>query len=960
MRHETSFLSLRFMGKLLAALLAALLMLSFPLTSARAEGDATYRFGTVEEYSTYAPGEMLSDSFAWSDSWFFEAPEDRNDSLALASMQLTAVAVEEGSDGNSAAFLRNLGFEQVGFERFESADPDDCAYTWGTKTIDDGSDSYTLVAVAIQSYSFDSQAKSKGWRQNFILNDESAGVLSREHLAFSRAADKVVGDIAALGGSGKVKYWIVGQSRGGALVNLIAAKLPGMLGSSNGGVYAYTFESPATVDADAIADAGSYAYIHNYRCSDDIVTRIPLWGMTVYGATHELKTEETDANLVSELSKLGSAAAEVEVPDIEGFEAPILAALEAQAPTRADYSRKRFDSFLDAAGEEVDVTYSYQDTLVSLMGSIFGGELEGISSDAAIERIGEISPSLLALGDALVKEEAAELSDDEMMPYYWEAAKALRGLVVELSPKGDVSMTDTDFYALLRLIAHYAYDTGYVCTGNVNDDLLGYLSPLVLVVANAQSFVYSHHFDTLIARLKTMAPQVPMDDVNISIEVPAAGDSSGKAPGEVIDFVASLGNSWLTAEAAWQGEDDPLANDSVHYLDVTLHAVGHVAPEGLQVTINGAKSVGNLDVSYSGGASVIRGTWEFIIGSPKDVTVSFDTAGHGEAPKAMNVPEGTLLRYVDVPEFVNTVTEDGITWKFGGWRGDDGTAWDGIVALQDLTVHAKWLRVVDDVRITFAIPKVGERAAEPIVPEGAPYYVSSFNYIDGDWNDVETFETPGTYTLECYVSLVDPENSVFALEGQDEVGYDYVGSVTVNGDNPGEVGYDEDGYYLRVYSNKFEVTEAEPESVTYAVVEGAGQTWAKGSLVPAKFVVKRSVDDEETFGRFVGIEIDGMAVAPEAFVAEEGSAIISINPAYLESLSVGKHSLAVQFDDGLATTDFTVQEQDEKHAVKPDKRGQKLPQTGDGTSEAWWVVLASVGLTMLAGGLIARGKAGAR
>ena len=94
------------------------------------------------------------------------------------------------------------------------------------------------------------------------------------------------------------------------------------------------------------------------------------------------------------------------------------------------------------------------------------------------------------------------------------------------------------------------------------------------------------------------------------------------------------------------------------------------------------------------------------------------------------------------------------------------------------------------------------------------------------------------------------------------------------------------------------------------------------------------------------------------FVAEEGSAIISIKPAYLESLSVGKHSLTAQFDDGLATTDFTVQ--DDGHAVKPDKRGQKLPQTGDGTFGAWWAALASAGLAMLAGGLMARGKAGAR
>lgn len=63
------------------------------------------------------------------------------------------------------------------------------------------------------------------------------------------------------------------------------------------------------------------------------------------------------------------------------------------------------------------------------------------------------------------------------------------------------------------------------------------------------------------------------------------------------------------------------------------------------------------------------------------------------------------------------------------------------------------------------------------------------------------------------------------------------------------------------------------------------------------FTLKRSEDDEMTFERFIGIEVDGAAV-PEAdtsgmknYTAESGNAIVALQPAYLETLSFGDHSL---------------------------------------------------------------------
>ena len=221
-------------------------------------------FDCISEYSTYAKGEMLTDSFYFANAWFGEDPTRRNDSLALLSMQLSAAAITNDPNGSGAKALRALGFDGVSFVGFGTDDPDDCAYTYATKKVGEE----TLVAIVLQSYALDTDTKVKGWKQNFHVNDASA---SGEHAAFKKAAEKALDGIASLGGE-NAKYWIMGQSRAGALANLIAAKLSERLTNAEGKIYAYTFETPATVDAAlAQKDTAKYAYIHNSLASDDIV-----------------------------------------------------------------------------------------------------------------------------------------------------------------------------------------------------------------------------------------------------------------------------------------------------------------------------------------------------------------------------------------------------------------------------------------------------------------------------------------------------------------------------------------------------------------------------------------------------------------------------------------------------------------------------------------------------------------
>lgn len=449
-----------------------------------------YTTGDVDWYSTYNKGDkIIHDTYYYSDDWFKDKAEKDNEELALASMQLTASAVSGDENGTGAAFLKSMGFDEVGFSDFTSADPDDFNYTWGKKTLDDGT---VLVAVAVQSSSQDMAVKNKGWKQNFTVNgDSSIG----EHYAYAKAVDKMIDGIADLGKGDKVKYWLTGHSRGGAIANVLAAHLPDKLGDRNAGIYAYTFEAPATVDEETAA-AGGFKYIHNYLCSDDFVTMIPGWGMTRYGDPHELTDKKRDEELSDELKSLGSEAADHKMRIVVKSDADRLAAnIAAAVPTRADYSKDRTDKVTASDGTVHEITYTYQDSMVKLMDFIFSGD--GDSENPPLKKLmsskDEVMDSASHLAEGLKLANAGKDPSAE----YWTATEGIYKAMQENDAAGE--LTEEDLYKMLCLAAPVLIDFPEGSSEPSYDlltDVAGYSGDLT----------YSHQFDTVIARLKLLAP----------------------------------------------------------------------------------------------------------------------------------------------------------------------------------------------------------------------------------------------------------------------------------------------------------------------------------------------------------------------------------------------------------------------------------------------------------------------
>ena len=89
------------------------------------------------------------------------------------------------SGGRSRSWLfRRTGFTETGYVKCADDDRNGCNYTWGKKTITGDDGAATLIAVQIQSFSFNQIYKSIGWTQNFYVNGD---VFTDEHFCLGEA-----------------------------------------------------------------------------------------------------------------------------------------------------------------------------------------------------------------------------------------------------------------------------------------------------------------------------------------------------------------------------------------------------------------------------------------------------------------------------------------------------------------------------------------------------------------------------------------------------------------------------------------------------------------------------------------------------------------------------------------------------------------------------------------------------
>lgn len=120
----------------------------------------------------------------------------------------------------------------------------------------------------------------------------------------------------------------------------------------------------------------------------------------------------------------------------------------------------------------------------------------------------------------------------------------------------------------------------------------------------------------------------------------------------------------------------------------------------------------------------------------------------------------------------------------------------------------------------------------------------------------------------------------------------------------------------------------------YRIIEGDGSTWTKGSSEGLTFVANGA------YSKFTGVEIDGVVISAENYMADSGSTKIVLTTNYLSTLTADQHTIAVLYTDGEATGTFTIAEQ-------PADEGTDSPQTGDDSHIVLWIML-----TLISGGAV--------
>ena len=256
----------------------------------------------------------------YSDSYFSHPSTEYDAHLATLSILMTKFSMNPGGPGNkeNAYWYEHQPdrvedfFKAIGFDNF-AANEDYRSRTRfdsiGVAAASRKIDGYTVIAVVPRSGGYFLE-----WGNNVWLGDGTKS--DYMHEGWYNAANKLISFLKEYveknGITGKVKLWMAGYSRGGAVTNIAAGLLDNSVSEGaiplgdgatvrNEDLYAYTFEAPqgANVNSKTVAaPKGSlYDNIWNIINPNDLVPKVAMaqYGFTRFGRDRYITTEFFDS-----------------------------------------------------------------------------------------------------------------------------------------------------------------------------------------------------------------------------------------------------------------------------------------------------------------------------------------------------------------------------------------------------------------------------------------------------------------------------------------------------------------------------------------------------------------------------------------------------------------------------------------------------------------------------------------
>ena len=117
------------------------------------------------------------------------------------------------------------------------------------------------------------------------------------------------------------------------------------------------------------------------------------------------------------------------------------------------------------------------------------------------------------------------------------------------------------------------------------------------------------------------------------------------------------------------------------------------------------------------------------------------------------------------------------------------------------------------------------------------------------------------------------------------------------------------------------LTIKEKPRTGYFCKEGDNYVHTKGSKKEMRVVFDSAKGGAEVIKHLTGVGVDKAAIPQKFMKLSIGSVIIDVSPEYLDTLSIGEHSLTASFDDGNSVTiKFSVVEADKKENSKTETK----------------------------------------
>ncbi|MBQ3263946.1 hypothetical protein IJH06_02450 [Candidatus Saccharibacteria bacterium] len=251
-----------------------------------------------------------TDTIEYSDEYFASASYGDHPELRAVSYALALAGYENRADGypttttdanpKLTAFLDQLGFSDYqSWDETSEEDGHSFGTTIGHKTLSTGQE---LVVVAPRNYNYMTE-----WLSNFNVGT------SGDHAGFSESADLMLGrfdQYISEHDFSSYKVWVVGYSRGGAVVDLFAKKINTNLSDYSmtpEDFYVYTFGAPR-----ASVTETKYSNIHDVKDGNDLLLGYvfpEVWGFYNTGIYEEIHPADLNiTTMVVDISELADSS----------------------------------------------------------------------------------------------------------------------------------------------------------------------------------------------------------------------------------------------------------------------------------------------------------------------------------------------------------------------------------------------------------------------------------------------------------------------------------------------------------------------------------------------------------------------------------------------------------------------------------------------------------------------------